>query len=116
MVVHGRVDGDVAILSNIGGLLNDPRHFDAAREVRDLLDQGIRKFVVELADVRELGPTALGLLVTMTREVRRAGGQLVLARVARSVVDEIEAMRMDDYWDVADSVEEARDLLPRSLA
>jgi anti-sigma B factor antagonist len=116
MVVNSRMDGDVAVLSNFGGLLNDPRHFDAGRDVRELLDQGVRKFVLEMANIREMGTTALGLLVTLTRQVRQSGGQVVLARPGRVVVEYIEAMRMDDYWDVAATVEEAKGLLPRSRA
>ena len=79
-VVNARLDGDVAVLSNFGGLLNDPRHFDAGRDVGELLDQGCRKFVFEMANIREMGTTALGLLVTLTRKIRRAGGEAVLAR------------------------------------
>lgn len=113
MVLNARLDGDVAILSSLGRLMNDPRHFDAGGEVRDLLDGGVRRFILEMADVRDLGNTALGLLVTLTRQVRQAGGQIVLARVGRGVVEAIEAMRMDDYWDIAASVEEAKALFPR---
>ncbi len=94
--------------------MNDPRHFDAGLEVRDLLDQGVRKFILEMANVRELGGTALGLLVTLTRQIRQAGGQVVLARPGRAVIASIESMRMDDYWDTAASVEEAKRLLPQS--
>ncbi|WP_435018209.1 STAS domain-containing protein [Tundrisphaera sp. TA3] len=112
MVVNGRIDDGVAILSNFGGLMNDPRHFDAGREVRGLLDQGIRKFVLEMANIREMGDSALGLMVTITRQIRQAGGQIVLAKPARAVVEYIEMMQMDDYWDTAPSVDEAKALLP----
>lgn len=104
MVLNARLDGDVAILSNFGGLLNDPRHFDAGRDVRDLLAQGVRKFVLEMSNIRELGTTALGLLVTITRLIRQAGGEIVLAKPGKGVVKFLEEMRMDDYWDVAPSV------------
>lgn len=113
MIVNARVDGDVAILSNFGGLLNDPRHFDAGRDVDDLLDQGVRKFILEMANIRDLGTTALGLLVTITRQVRKEGGQVVLARPGRGVVAFLKEMQMEDYWDVAADAEEARSLLGR---
>jgi anti-sigma B factor antagonist len=107
MVLNARLDGDVAILSNFGGLLNDPRHFDAGRDVRELLDRGVRKFVLEMSNIRELGTTALGLLVTITRLVRQAGGEIVLAKPGKGVVAFLEEMRMDDYWDVVPSIEAA---------
>ncbi len=113
MVLSTRLDGDVAILSNFGGLLNDPRHFDAGRDVRDLLDDGVRKFILEMSNIREIGTTALGLLVTITRLVRQAGGEIVLARPGPLVIEFLDEMRLDDYWDVAGTVEEAKALLTR---
>ena len=108
MVLNIRLDGDVAVLSNIGGLLNDPRHFDAARDVREVLDGGCRKFIIEMANIRELGPTALGLLMTITRQIRQDGGEVVLARPGKVVVEFIEEMRMEDYWDLFPDLDEAK--------
>jgi anti-sigma B factor antagonist len=104
-------DGDVTVLSNFGRLLNDPRHFDAGRDVRALLDEGRRRFVLDLSTLRELGDTALALLTTLTRQIRQAGGEAVLANVSRGAERYLDEMRMDSYWDVFDSVEEARDAL-----
>lgn len=112
MVLDVRIDGDVVILSNFGGLLNDPRHFDAGREVWDLLDGGYRKFILEMANVRDLGDTALGLLMTLTRQIRQADGEIVLARPGKGVVEFLAEMRMEDYWSITDTVEEARKIFP----
>ena len=43
------------VLSNFGRLLNDPRHFDASRDVREELEQGHRAFVLDLDGLRDLG-------------------------------------------------------------
>ena len=48
MPMNVRMDQDIVILSNIGQLMNDPRHFDAGRDVEALLDDGYRKFIIEL--------------------------------------------------------------------
>jgi hypothetical protein len=79
MPLHARIDGDVAILSNVGQSMNDPRYVNAGREFKDLLDDGHRKFVIELRGVDEMGPPLLGLLMTVTRQVRQRRGEVVLA-------------------------------------
>lgn len=107
MAINVRFAGDVAVLSNIGRLMNDPRHFDAARDIRELLDQGYRGFVLEVGGVRETGSTVLGLLTTITRQVRREGGEAVLANVAPPMEKFLDAMRMDAYWDVFADTDEA---------
>ena len=114
MALNVRFAGDVAILSNIARLMNDPRHFDAARDVRELLDQGCRRFVLEVGGVRETGSTVLGLLTTLTRQVRNAGGEAVLANVTPPMEKYLDEMRMDAYWDVFDEAEEAAAFLDRA--
>jgi anti-sigma B factor antagonist len=116
MVLHIRIDEDRAILSNFGRIMNDPRYADAAGEVAGLLDQGLRKFILELSALREMGAPALGLLMTLTRQVRQRGGEVVLARVSPEVEDTIETMRMDTFWDVFASVEEATEFYRRPTA
>ena len=108
MGMNVRIDGGLAVLSNIGRLMNDPRHFDAGRDVEDLLNQGIAAFVIELREVGALGPSGLGLLTTLTRAVRREGGELVLASVRPALAEHLEEMRMDTFWDVFPSVQDAR--------
>jgi anti-sigma B factor antagonist len=114
MAIHIRFAGEVAVLSGIGRLMNDPRHFDAGRDVRELLDQGYLGFVLELGGVRETGSTLLGLLTTLTRQVRVEGGEMVLANVGPAVERYLDEMRMDSYWDVFDDAEAAVGFLERS--
>lgn len=108
MAMNVRFEGGLAVLSNIGRLMNDPRHFDAGREVEDLLDQGVSAFVIELREVGTLGPAGLGLLTTLTRAVRREGGDLVLAGVRPALETYFEEMSMDTYWETFPSVADAK--------
>jgi anti-anti-sigma factor len=116
MAVNIRFDGDVAILSNFARLMNDPKYVDAARDVQSLLDQGKRKFVVELAGVRETGSSFLGVLMTITREIRQQKGEAVLAHVSKEVNHYLKEMQLDEYWDTFDSVDEARRFFDRGDA
>lgn len=113
MALNIRFDGAVAVLSNFARLMNDPRYVDAARDVKDLLDQGYRHYVIELTNVRETGPSFLGGLMTISREIRNRGGDVVLARPGREVEKYLVMMQMDEYWDIFESVEEAEEFLER---
>ncbi len=113
MGLNVRIDDGLAILSNIGRLMNDPRHFDSSRDVEDLLDEGISAFVIELREVGSLGPAGLGLLTTLTRAVRRDGGDLVLAGVRPSLEKYFEEMSMDTYWEIFASVADAKSFFER---
>ncbi len=107
MPIHSRFVGEFAVLSGVGRLMNDPRHFDSIRDVRALLDQGVLGFVLEMGGVRETGSVLLGLLTTLTRMVRNEGGELVLANLSPPVEQFLDEMRMDAYWDVFEDAETA---------
>jgi anti-anti-sigma regulatory factor len=107
MPLNIRIDGDVVVLSNFARLMNDPRYVDAARDIRDLLERGRAKFILDLGGVRETGPSFLGLLMTLTRQIRQHRGEAVLARLGREMEGFLAAMRMEDYWDVFPGVPEA---------
>jgi hypothetical protein len=113
MAIHVRFEGEVAILGGIASLMNNPRHFDASRDVGELLDRGILRFVLEMDHIRETGPTVLGLLTTLTRKIRQAEGEAVMANLTRPMGKFLDEMRMDAYWDVFDDVESAVEFLAR---
>src|SRR5262249_43753537 len=107
MPLNIRIDGDVVVLSNFARLMNDPRYVDARGDVRDLLDEGRRNFVLDLGGVRETGSSFLGLLMTLTRLVRQQKGEVVLAHLSRELERVLLLMQLDDHWDVFPSVREA---------
>jgi anti-sigma B factor antagonist len=111
--LHIQFDGDIAILSNLGRLMNDPRYFDAVNQVDELLSEGFRAFVIELRGVGETGSPLLGLMMTMTRQIRRRRGEVVLVGVSRNMDKFLDEMRMEEFWDVFDSIRAAKELLVR---
>ena len=109
MPLNIEVDGDVVVLSNFGRLMNDPRYVDASRDVSELLDQGLKNFILDLDSVRETGSGFLGLLMTITRRIRQHDGEVVLAHLNPHMEKFIEMMQMDDYWEIFKNVEEAKE-------
>jgi anti-anti-sigma factor len=107
MPLNIRVDDDIAIMSNFERLMGDPRYVDAPRDATALLDQGFKKFILDLGGVRETGSGFLALLLTITRRIRQDGGEAVIAHAAPSVEKVLYDMRLDDYWDIFKDVEEA---------
>src|SRR5437763_326570 len=79
----------------------------AAGDGADLVERGYRGFVLEVGGVRDTGATVLGLLTTITRMVRREGGEAVLANVTPPMEKFLDTMQMDAYWDVFEDAEEA---------
>jgi anti-anti-sigma regulatory factor len=111
MAITARVDDGVVVLGNFSRLMNDPRHVDAGRDVRALLDEGHRAFVLDLSGLRDVGPAGLGLLTTITRLIRQHHGDAVLANPTREVAAYLDEMRMDAYWEAFDTLDGAKEFL-----
>ncbi|MEW4570191.1 STAS domain-containing protein [Tautonia sp. JC769] len=107
MPIDSRVDRGVTIVGNLAGVIHDASLHDAARDLDELLDEGRRRFVFELSGVGPIGPSALGLLMTLTRQIRKRSGEVVFARVGRSTREVLETMQMDAHWDLFRTVPEA---------
>jgi anti-sigma B factor antagonist len=107
MPVSIRFDGDVVIVGNFGRLMNDPRYVDASEDIGELLDEGHRNFILDLGGVRETGATFLGLLMTITRRIRKGGGEAALVNLTRQMeAFLLDDMQMEEFWDVFPSVQE----------
>jgi anti-anti-sigma regulatory factor len=113
MALHVRFANDVAIVDNFAWLMNDPTHASASAEVADLLDQGYRNFIFEMTSVREVGDAFLGLLLTLTRAIRKARGEVVLAHPTREVTNALDRMMLEDYWDTFPRVADAQSFFHR---
>ena len=116
MPLQIRFEGEVAILGNVRGLMNDPRYVDATRDVDELIDRGFRAFVVEMRGINETSAPLLGLLLTLTRLIRRRGGEIVLAGVRKGLAKYLDEMQMEDYWDTFEGLDDAKSSFSRRLA
>jgi len=114
MSLNLRIDGKLAVLSNIARLMNDPRYSTAARDLEPLLGQGIRRFAIELVNVNDTGSALVGLLMTLSRRIRAAGGDVVLVRCSPAVRHYLEEMQLDSYWEMLTDLEEAHTYFDRA--
>jgi anti-anti-sigma regulatory factor len=114
MPIDYRADGDILIIGNVSGVINDVTTFDAARDLDAMLDLGHRRFVLELSGVGTPGPTGLGLLMTLVRQVRRRGAEVVFSRVGRSTQQAFEEMQLDAHVDLFRTTPEALSFFRRS--
>ena len=62
--------------ANLTGLLEVNR---LGTELKTLIDQGIRKLVIDFKHVDHCGSAGLGLLLALNKKIKEAGGKMVIA-------------------------------------
>ena len=68
--------------------------------VRDLLSKGVKKIVLNLADVSYIDSTGVGELVGSLMTVRNAGGDLKLMNLSEKVKDVVHVTKLYTIFDI----------------
>ncbi len=90
MKVKTQMEGDVALVHVSGKLMGGPESENLRNEIKQLLDKGTTKFVINLKGVPWINSTGLGALMAVYTSVQRGEGVLKLAHVS----DRIQSLFM----------------------
>lgn len=77
------------------------------KTIRDLVDKGHRKILINLFDVDYIDSSGIGELVSAYTTVRSAGGELKLLNLTRRVHDILQITRLFTVFDVQSEEEVA---------
>ncbi|HEU5169964.1 MAG TPA: STAS domain-containing protein [Gemmatimonadales bacterium] len=81
------------------------------QELKDLvgkaLDAGERKFLIDFAGAGYIDSSGLGALVSLSRRVREAGGELRLSGLNEDLRSLFELTKLDTLFAIADTPEQA---------
>jgi len=88
------------------------------KQIKELLDEGHRSFVVNLADVPYVDSFGLGQLIAIWTSIRSAGGHLVLLRPTDHVQHLFQITKLNSVFETAgeevQAVRSARISVPAS--
>ena len=97
-----RDDGGVYVIQVEGQLIVGNRQ-ELKELVREALEAGERKFVVDFTDTGYIDSSGLGALVSISKKVREAGGDLRLAGLNEDLRSLFELTKLDTLFAIADT-------------
>jgi len=81
MRLEERIEGEVAILSLNGDLLDENDGLEVEQKLHSLLVDGIKKIVFDVRSLHQVNENGLETLMNAIRTIRGKGGDIRLARV-----------------------------------
>jgi anti-sigma B factor antagonist len=99
-------DSGVIVVGVDGQLIVGNRH-ELKKRVVDALGTGDTKFVIDFSSTGYIDSSGLGVLVSLAKKVREAGGDLKLAALNEDLRTLFELTKLDTLFTIADSAEEA---------
>lgn len=107
MAVKIEMHGDVAVINLKGKLMGGPDTQAIHEKVHELVDDGKKKLVVDLGQVKWMNSTGLGALMGALTTARNNQAELKLANVTDKVQSLFMITKLITVFETYDSVVEA---------
>lgn len=85
MTIKEKMHGDVAVLALKGNLMGEPDTTDVRDKVYSLLQDDVKKIVLDLGKVKWINSSGLGALIAAMTSVKNKNGELRLAHITEKV-------------------------------
>ncbi|HKS82231.1 MAG TPA: STAS domain-containing protein [Candidatus Acidoferrales bacterium] len=99
--------GEIAIMDFSGKITLGEGSSTLRKTIRELVERGHRKILINLFDVDYIDSSGIGELVSAYTTVRSAGGELKLLNLTRRVHDILQITRLFTVFDVQSEEEVA---------
>lgn len=100
-------NGNLNVITLKGSLLADIQTREILDKVSALVQEGKVNFVVDMAQLKFINSSGLGMLLTCLLKARKNRGDLVLANVPEQVSNLLSITKLTSVFSIADSVPEA---------
>ncbi len=95
-------DGDVTVVEVNGELIVGNRQ-ELKSRVLERLEDGDRKFLIDFAESSYIDSSGLGVLVSLSKKIREAGGELRLAGLNEDLRTLFELTKLDTLFRISES-------------
>ena len=109
MDIKERVVGGVSILDLSGKIVLGEGDVQVKDRIKDLLSDGQRRILLNLADVNYVDSAGLGALISSYTTVRREGGSLKLVNLTKRIQDLLAITKLITVFETFDTEETALD-------
>jgi anti-sigma B factor antagonist len=111
--ILSEVRDGVAIIKIVGKLMFDETLLTLRHEVRELLEEGVKLFVLDMTDVPHCDSSGSGEVIGAYTTVAKAGGSMVVVGLTDRVRLLWTRVKLTDVFDVFPSVAEAEAFIRR---
>lgn len=98
-------EGEVTVVDVTGQLIVGNRQ-ELRQTVLDELRGGARRFLIDFSETAYIDSSGLGVLVSLSKKIREAGGELRLSSLSEDLRTLFELTKLDTLFRIADSRQE----------
>jgi len=107
MKIKEKIENHVAVLSLSGKMMGGPETTALHDHIRGLMNDGIKKVVIDLHGVKWINSSGLGVLMAAMTTLKNAEGQMKLANVTEKVESLLMITQLMRIFQTYDSTDRA---------
>jgi anti-sigma B factor antagonist len=107
MKIKEKMEKDIAILTITGNMMGGPETTALHDKIKSLMADGIKKVVVDLAKVKWMNSSGLGVLMASWGSLRKEGGNLKLANISEKINSLLMITQLMQFFETFQSVDRA---------
>ncbi|MBN2365457.1 MAG: anti-sigma factor antagonist [Calditrichaeota bacterium] len=107
MKIKEDIKGNIAVLTISGNMMGGPETTELHDKVKSLMGDGIKKIVIDLAKVKWMNSSGLGVLMAVWGSLKKEGGNLKLANVSEKINSLFMITQLVQFFETFESVDRA---------
>jgi len=97
---------DYVVIKLSGDVMGGPSYEPLHDRVRNLVEQGYHSFVIDLSTARWINSTGLGIMISIFRTVRAAGGRMAVCGANKRIRGIYFVSQLDKVFQTYQTVDE----------
>lgn len=102
---------NVTVFLMRGELIDRNQANDLMKEIEELVSKEDNKFVINLAELKYLNSSGLNVLINILTKARKSGGDVAICNVNEKINELLLITKLNNVFNVSDSVEKAIKLM-----
>jgi anti-anti-sigma factor len=107
MRISERSTKDITILDLLSPVSGDGSHLLFIPQIEAMIEEGRRKFILNLADLTWINSSGLGVFIGARRRIDEAGGQMVICGVNARIQGILDVTALSTMWTIVADVDAA---------
>ncbi len=106
-----QIQDDYVLITLEGNLIGEESGSGILEVANDVISKGILKCAVDIADVKYINSTGIGVLITLLTKFRNQSGEMVVIKPSEHVQKLLIITKLTAIFKIVDTLEEAVDSL-----
>lgn len=99
--INLEIQSSICVLSFSGTILTKAKVDETLEMVDYELEEGLRKFIIDLKDLKQINSSGLNLILRIFTHIRNKGGDLILVHANKTVSELFKISKLNTVFNIS---------------